>query len=449
MALFFLSAKKSFEIHEKIFSLFVKLIAYQEILHLKLRDLIIGKELIASRAEFKRLMLTGYLAIISMIVAVIYAVLDVLNNVYYALPTYLILLIIPVISLVLIRKKYFKTAKVILMASGNLVVFWIALNDPLETGVYLFFIPAAIGSFAMLAFEHYKTGIALACMTTLLFLIAFYGDFRPMHLPRPSDQYIKTSFVANYFISLTVSVLIVYFLMNLNKVSETHLMRKNRQLQKVNKELDRFVYSVSHDLRSPLSSILGLINIAKLSNDPGEITHILSLIQGRVNAQDHFIREIIDYARNARTETTIETVNLHQLTNEVIDSLRFNLDANRIDFQNTIPADHNIQSDRIRLTIILSNLISNAIKYHDFTKDYPFIEIGINETQPGFFVQDNGIGMRAEDQQKIFNMFYRGSDRSSGSGLGLFITQEAVAKLNGTIDVQSTHTKGSIFTVRL
>ena len=128
----------------------------------------------------------------------------------------------------------------------------------------MFFIPAGIGGFAILAFKDHKAGLAMIAFTTALFLLAYFGGIQ-IEAKRPSETYIKISFVFNYFISTIISVLSVYFLMNLNKQSEEELIRKenfasqkNSELQKVNEALDRFVYSVSHDLRSPLSSILGL-----------------------------------------------------------------------------------------------------------------------------------------------------------------------------------------------
>ena len=398
-------------------------------------------------------MLTSYLAVTCLVVAVLYTILDLVNNVYYALPAYLVLFLIPVLSLYLLRVKKYKAAKLTLLVAVNLVVFWSALNDPFETGVFLFFIPAGIGSFTILAFEDRKTGLVMIMLTTLLFLVAYFGDIH-IEAERPSAEYIQISFVFNYFISTIISVLSVYFLMHLNKQSEEELMRKenlasqkNAELQKVNEALDRFVYSVSHDLRSPLSSILGLINLANLTKDAEELKQIIKMIQGRVLAQDNFIREIIDYSRNTRTETVNEPINLKKSVEEVIDTLKFDGQADKITFRVKIEDDFELTSDRIRLTVILSNLIGNAIKYHDLQKESPYIEIGFLQDANSLYVEDNGQGVMPQHQQKIFNMFYRGSDRVTGSGLGLFITKEAVHKLGGNISLKSVYGEGSTFTV--
>ena len=121
----------------------------------------LGREIDASRSEIKRLMLTGYLALICMTVAAMYTTFDISNQVYYALPSYACLFLMSVLSLLLLRRKKYKAAKLTLIVTINFVVFWSALIDPVETGVFLFFIPAGIGSFAILAFEDHKSGILL------------------------------------------------------------------------------------------------------------------------------------------------------------------------------------------------------------------------------------------------------------------------------------------------
>lgn len=401
-------------------------------------------------------MLSGFLALMSLIVAFIYSVFDLINGVFYSQPAYIILAAASMLAITLMRSGRFTLARVILLAIANLVVFWAAITDPFETGVFLFFIPAGIGSFAMLGNEERKASIALASFTTLLFLLAYFVHAIRIPVPPPEPIYIKISLLINYIISLTIAILAINFLISLNRESENELIHKeelakqrNEELRKVNVELDRFVYSVSHDLRSPLSSIQGLINIAKLSQDPEEIRNILLMIEDRVNSQEHFIKEIIDYSRNTRTETRRDPINLRELVSEIVNSLRFSLDASKIDFRISIPADTILLSDRIRLTVILSNLIGNAIKYHDLSKPAPFIEIGYQPDESVLYITDNGSGIDPTHAGRIFDMFYRASESSKGSGLGLFITKETITRLGGTISVESELGKGSTFQIHL
>lgn len=419
-----------------------------------MRNYFVRSNFSATRSEQKRLVLTFNLTLISLVVCVLYIILDVSNDVFYAIPAYVLLFLMSSTSLMLLRWRKPKAAKIILIVTTNAVIFWSAINDPFETGVFLFFIPGGIGSFALLDFAESKTGILLSILTAILFFIAYTFDLRLIDPPILSPSYIKASFILNYFISLTISVAVVYFQMNLNRHSENDLTQKenlanekNRELQKVNEELDRFVYSVSHDLRSPLSSILGLINIARLSSDTKEVRGILEMIEGRVHSQDHFIREIIDYSRNARTETIIEPIALRQLVEDIFNSVRYLTQAHTITFLNEIPEHFVLMSDKIRLRMILSNLIANAIKYHDPGKEQQWVQVGVEKDT--VFVRDNGSGMMPEHLGKIFEMFYRGSDKSTGSGLGLFIAKEAVTKLGGVLSVDSVFREGSTFRVRL
>jgi PAS domain S-box-containing protein len=232
-------------------------------------------------------------------------------------------------------------------------------------------------------------------------------------------------------------------------VTDRHLLqRKNDELVKINDELDSFIYRASHDLRAPLSSILGLTEIGLRSGKEDDMKSCLSMIKERVEAQDQVIHDIIDYARNLRTDVINERFNLKLLIFEVIDTLLFNEGADKIDFQIQVADDLEIDADKMRLTIILSNLLSNAVKYHDSAKNNQFVRVTTELTDSTLttHIEDNGLGIPGDQQDKIFNMFYRASEKSKGSGLGLFIVKDTLEKLRGTIEFVSTPGKGSRFT---
>lgn len=235
------------------------------------------------------------------------------------------------------------------------------------------------------------------------------------------------------------------------KNSEAQIIEQNRLLAKANDELDRFVYSASHDLRAPLSSLLGLISIAKRTDRQEEIAACLSMMEERVNTMDGFIREITDYSRNSRLEVSREPIALHKLIHGIIENLRYVNGASSITIHVGIPTDTIIQTDPGRLKVILNNLISNALKYQDTKKPDQKIEIGytLSGQRSSIYVRDNGQGIAPEHQSKIFNMFYRASENSDGSGLGLYIVKETLDKLGGSILVESEPEKGSTFTIFL
>ncbi|GHN00568.1 hypothetical protein WSM22_20570 [Cytophagales bacterium WSM2-2] len=232
-------------------------------------------------------------------------------------------------------------------------------------------------------------------------------------------------------------------------VTDRHLLQvQNNELIKINSELDSFVYHASHDLRAPLSSILGLVEIGLRTGNPEEMRSCLTMIKERVQTQDAVIHEIIDYARNLRTDVKKEKLNLKFLVFEVIDTLLFNEGAEKIDFQIDIADDFEILSDKVRLNIILSNLISNSIKYHDYARGNPFVKVDVmqSDSKISIGVEDNGQGIHSDHHDKIFDMFYRASEKSKGSGLGLFIVKDTVEKLGGVVECSSRYNEGTRFT---
>ena len=231
------------------------------------------------------------------------------------------------------------------------------------------------------------------------------------------------------------------------KRAEEQILEQNELLAKANAELDRFVYSVSHDLRAPLSSVRGLIAIAERSHDISELKSYLGMMHDRVNALEKFIRDIIDYSRNSRLEVVRESVNLNELIHEVRESLRFTDEMNSVQVISGIPEAMVIQSDKLRLKIILNNLLSNALKYHDPGKANSFVSLHVehHDGQIRIIMEDNGIGIDPRLLPRVFQMFYRASENSRGSGLGLYIARETAIKLGGTITVESELGRGTSF----
>jgi signal transduction histidine kinase len=229
------------------------------------------------------------------------------------------------------------------------------------------------------------------------------------------------------------------------------LEKQNRELVKINSEMDEFVYRTSHDLRAPLSSIMGLVDIGLRAREMKEVKSCLTMIKERVMVQDSVIHEIMDFAKNIRIDVKREPLNLKLLIFQAIDALIFNEGAEKINFKIDISDNFEIISDSSRLTIIFNNILSNAIKYHDHwkTNRYVFISLEEGEGEIKIHIEDNGQGISDIHHEKIFNMFYRASDQSKGSGLGLYIVKDTVLRLNGKIEFASTLGKGSRFTFSL
>ena len=235
------------------------------------------------------------------------------------------------------------------------------------------------------------------------------------------------------------------------KVAEERIKMQNRMLEKTNLELDNFVYSASHDIRSPLTSILGLINIASKTNDADEIQECLKLMKSRIFRLDDFLEDILDFSRNIRTGKKLSEINLLFFIEDILKGNEFGEGFDRMDVKVMIPSDFEVISDPIRLTVIIKNMISNAVRFANAREENPWLRISALSVDENFqlIIEDNGEGIREDLKGKIFDMFYRASEKSKGSGLGLYIVKEMIEKLNGNIKVHSKFGEGSQFIVEI
>ncbi|MCB0497820.1 MAG: PAS domain S-box protein [Cyclobacteriaceae bacterium] len=233
------------------------------------------------------------------------------------------------------------------------------------------------------------------------------------------------------------------------KKAEKQLKAQNEKLKKLNAELDRFVYSASHDLRAPLASLLGLIDLSKREPLNPALKEYLSLMDKSIVKLDGFISDITDYSRNLRLKTNNQKVDFKELATDIFNSLVY-MSTDEIDFSVSTKGNYDFYSDVDRLRLILSNLISNSIRYRS-TRRKPSIKIEVRKKKEEATIEviDNGIGIEKKYQKKVFEMFFRANDQNTGSGLGLFIVKETTDKLKGKIKLDSEAGKGSTFTLEL
>jgi hypothetical protein len=253
------------------------------------------------------------------------------------------------------------------------------------------------------------------------------------------------------FFDVTISNLLDHhkikgLIINLHDI--TGRKQAEEKLQKANNELDQFIYKTSHDLRAPLLSALGLVELAE--KDPEKDHHdYLRMIKMSLNKLDNFIEDINSFYRNEKLAIRNERINfddivkgeLGQLTNFYnADHVKVNYNLNRIS---------DLYSDSMRIRTILTNVISNALKYSDKVKDESFININIQVTPDECLmkIEDNGIGIRQQYMGNIFDIFYRADENAKGSGLGLYIVKDTIDKLGGHVQVFSEYGKGTTFTI--
>ncbi len=230
------------------------------------------------------------------------------------------------------------------------------------------------------------------------------------------------------------------------------LQKANEELRMRNSELDRFVYSASHDLSAPLKSILGLIRVAQMDH-PGESqTQYLTMMERSVHKLEAFIQEVVTYSRNIRMPVKYDSFCFRDFVEGLLQDHEFSPNFSRIRFIVEDELDGLMVSDVTRMKIILNNLLSNAIKFHwvDEGRD-PFVKISARKDAGSYVlsVSDNGKGISESHINRIFEMFYRATDQTQGSGLGLYILKESVTKLGGSVSASSEVEKGTTFSIIL
>jgi len=226
--------------------------------------------------------------------------------------------------------------------------------------------------------------------------------------------------------------------------AEEKLQRTNHELSKRNTELDNFVYSVSHDLRAPIASVLGLINLAKKDKDVAMKDVYLDKINSSAQQQDNFIKEILDQSRNSRLDVKREEIKFEPMIEETFNQLKFATSTGKsVERIINVNQSKPFYCDQWRLKVILNNIISNAIRYRNGKDPVIKVDVDINEYGVKLAIEDNGKGIAKEHLDKVYKMFYRATDDGAGSGLGLYIVKETIEKLQGNIRIESEVGKGT------
>ncbi|MDJ1486166.1 ATP-binding protein [Cytophagaceae bacterium YF14B1] len=231
---------------------------------------------------------------------------------------------------------------------------------------------------------------------------------------------------------------------------EKNLSETNAILTKLNHELDHFIYRSSHDMRAPLASVLGLVELFQTEEDESEREEYIAMIGKSVHKLDQLLVDITQYAKNRKLEIRNQPLYFSEIVNELIDALRFAKNAQSIDFKVNIIQEEAFYSDEERVRSVIGNLLSNAVRYRSLqVASFVEITVVVNGDKAKITITDNGIGIEPEYLSRIFDMFFKVSHKSVGSGLGLYIVKETVTALGGSIHVKSVVGLGTTFIVEL
>lgn len=226
---------------------------------------------------------------------------------------------------------------------------------------------------------------------------------------------------------------------------------RNEELQKAYEELDKFAYSVSHDLRDPLVVMHSAIRLSLKLEDVKRIHEILEQMQAATSKLFTYINSLHDYYLQRRGGLNIGDVDFQVLCDYFKDFYNLHADSDNVQFTVLCEQGEMFRTDEVALKLIIHNLLSNAFKYQRLERVDKEVELTVTvvENQAVIRVADNGIGIDQKDMDQIFNLFFRASDQGSGAGFGLYNVKGVVSKLGGKINVESGRENGTAFTVTL
>jgi signal transduction histidine kinase/sensor domain CHASE-containing protein len=230
----------------------------------------------------------------------------------------------------------------------------------------------------------------------------------------------------------------------------TATRKQSELIGKKNKELESFLFIVSHDLRNPILALAGMASL--LAEECGEQLgengkHYLNRIQANLNHMETLIKDVLELSRIGRTETQVDDVNVPEVLGEILEDSQV-----KASFQHVQVCNQNrvgtVRYNRHGLRHVFANLIENALKFCSY-QEAARVEIGSEEDDKEyrFYVKDNGIGIDVRFHESIFDLFYRLQDLKTveGTGVGLTIVQRVLETYGGRVWLNSEKGKGSTF----
>lgn len=287
----------------------------------------------------------------------------------------------------------------------------------------------------------------------LLVTGAVSEEFAVSCLKKGADDYVLKSNVSRLPLAIHYAIKQRNF-ENAKREQVDSLRLQNEELKKQYRDLDLVVHSAWHNMRAPLRSVLGLINLSRYELNSGNvqaITNYFQMMESSIGQLDNTLKLILDHSRNCRLDEEVEEINFEEMFQNIFASVKFINDEHAITHEITVSGAYPFRCNKMRLNLVLLNLISNAVKYYDPLKKHPFINVKVYLERDGvkIFVEDNGIGISENLQPRVFDMFYRATNKSEGSGLGLYIVKETLFQMNGSIFLMSEEGKGTTFRISI
>jgi len=201
-------------------------------------------------------------------------------------------------------------------------------------------------------------------------------------------------------------------------------------------ELDELIYRMSHDLRTPVTSILGVCHVMKLEGLPASFYFHLDHIQKKGYEMNNILKSLSSFSQVSFEDLHDEPIQVDKLVSDVVDSFRLEKGFTDVQFSLQHTGNTIFTSDKSQLFLLIRNILKNAVDFRCVDRVSEItIKTNVNSERMLFECIDNGTGITDEIKPKIFDMFYRGSNQSKGSGLGLYVVKQIIERLKGSIRV--------------
>ncbi|MEQ9591042.1 MAG: HAMP domain-containing sensor histidine kinase [Cyclobacteriaceae bacterium] len=355
------------------------------------------------------------------------------------------------LSYYLHRKGYELTARSVAFILITGLIFYFAAGTHARNAIQWHFFSIIVLTLIIFSGRQRVAGIIMVAFVFTVLLFLELTNYNVNWFPEIGEaQRSPWSVVINIGSAVVILVYAIISLMQGSENYEARITQQVKDVQKLNKELDNFVYSASHDLKAPLSSLRGLIALANKETDPKMLELYLQKMEATISQSENFIKNITDYARNVRVNPKVEAIELEPFIQSLYNDLIFSSGQPTIALQLDLKTKV-IHTDQGRLQAVFSNLLSNAIKYSDPEKNEQLIKVTADSDDQHYLitVADNGLGIDNEYVPYLFDMFYRASEQSTGSGLGLYIVKESLMRMGSSIEVVSEAKKGTTFRITI
>jgi two-component system, sensor histidine kinase and response regulator len=348
---------------------------------------------------------------------------------------------------------YYLAAKIISMFAGIVLLAYMSIKAGIGAGIEFYFLSLLVLPVIIFRNNRVIYFFQFLCIVCLIGQKIYYDYYHP-HLDGPVIY--QVFYIINAMYSGLLIILAIFFFRNLSLKNEKEIIannevieNKNEELKLVNKQLEAFTYSVSHDLRSPLRAIEGFSKML-LQDHENQLDangkELLNFIVTDAYRMKQLIEDLLLFSRSGMQEMYIETIDTHSLVNEVLEDLGETIKqaGTRIEVEILPPC----KGDIILVKQVWYNLVANAIKYSSKTTS-PVVKIGSEKKGKEiiYYVKDNGAGFDMQYAPKLFGVFHRlhSTAEFEGTGVGLAIVKNIITRHGGKIWAEAKPREGASF----